>query len=151
MYSCDIIVCCNACFMQKWCKGPCNPSHVQPESVFVPEDVVDNVEAHVEAIHPYANNKTQRCQNDGWAEVNEDAQNMPDGYEEGMKVPMSILNDCDCESLFKAADEQRTKVSTDFFDDAGLMALLCHHDQVLWLVNMWSAGERQHYSIALLE
>ena len=30
------------------------------------------------------------------------------------------------------------------------MALLCRHDRVLWLVNMVSAGERQHYAVALL-
>jgi Kyakuja-Dileera-Zisupton transposase len=31
------------------------------------------------------------------------------------------------------------------------MGLLCCHDQVLWLVNMTSAGERQHYAFALIE
>ncbi|KAL4080547.1 hypothetical protein J3A83DRAFT_4355625 [Scleroderma citrinum] len=30
------------------------------------------------------------------------------------------------------------------------MALLCHHDHVLWLVNMTSAGEKQHYALVLL-
>ncbi|EIW76988.1 hypothetical protein CONPUDRAFT_62378 [Coniophora puteana RWD-64-598 SS2] len=30
------------------------------------------------------------------------------------------------------------------------MALLCRHDRVLWLVNMTSAGEKQHYAIALI-
>ncbi|KAG2068987.1 hypothetical protein BDR04DRAFT_1129041 [Suillus decipiens] len=32
-----------------------------------------------------------------------------------------------------------------------LMALLCRHDRVLWIVNLISAGERQHYSLALLD
>ncbi|KAI6094190.1 hypothetical protein EV401DRAFT_2062594 [Pisolithus croceorrhizus] len=31
------------------------------------------------------------------------------------------------------------------------MALLCHHDHVLWLVNMTSAGEKQHYAVVLLK
>ncbi|KAI6102146.1 hypothetical protein F5141DRAFT_1190035 [Pisolithus sp. B1] len=31
------------------------------------------------------------------------------------------------------------------------MALLCHHDHVLWLVNMTSAGEKQHYALVLLK
>ncbi|KAF9219395.1 hypothetical protein BS17DRAFT_859072 [Gyrodon lividus] len=31
------------------------------------------------------------------------------------------------------------------------MALLCCHDQVLWLVNMMSAGEKQHYALTLLK
>ncbi len=30
------------------------------------------------------------------------------------------------------------------------MALLCRHDRVLWLVNMTSAGEKQHYALSLL-
>ncbi|KAF8835020.1 hypothetical protein BDN67DRAFT_913721, partial [Paxillus ammoniavirescens] len=31
------------------------------------------------------------------------------------------------------------------------MALLCRHDHVLWLVNLTSAGEKQHYALALLK
>ncbi|EEB98567.1 hypothetical protein MPER_01902 [Moniliophthora perniciosa FA553] len=31
------------------------------------------------------------------------------------------------------------------------MGLLCRHDRVLWLANMTSAGERQHYVLVLLE
>ncbi|KIK14266.1 hypothetical protein PISMIDRAFT_117331 [Pisolithus microcarpus 441] len=31
------------------------------------------------------------------------------------------------------------------------MALLCCHDHVLWLVNMTSAGEKQHYVLVLLK
>ncbi|KIM51219.1 hypothetical protein SCLCIDRAFT_143749 [Scleroderma citrinum Foug A] len=31
------------------------------------------------------------------------------------------------------------------------MAFLCHHDHVLWLVNMTSAGEKQHYALVLMK
>ncbi|KIK81283.1 hypothetical protein PAXRUDRAFT_156418 [Paxillus rubicundulus Ve08.2h10] len=31
------------------------------------------------------------------------------------------------------------------------MALLCYHNQVLWLVNMMLAGEKQHYALTLLK
>jgi hypothetical protein len=72
-----------------------------------------------------------------------------DGFESGMKVPSFVLNDCG--ESFKAADEKREKASTQFFTDTGLMALLCRHDRVLWLVNMTHAGERQHYALALIE
>lgn len=72
-----------------------------------------------------------------------------DDFEEGMKVPTSVLNDCG--ESFKAADEKREKASTQFFSDTGLMALLCRHDRVLWLVNMTHAGERQHYALALIQ
>ncbi|KAF9518714.1 hypothetical protein BS47DRAFT_1277968, partial [Hydnum rufescens UP504] len=30
------------------------------------------------------------------------------------------------------------------------MAAICHHDRVLQLVNMTTAGEKQYYAIALL-
>ncbi|KAJ3728198.1 hypothetical protein DFJ43DRAFT_1001246 [Lentinula guzmanii] len=30
------------------------------------------------------------------------------------------------------------------------MALLCHHDQVLWLADMTTPGERQHYVFTLI-
>ncbi|EIN07000.1 hypothetical protein PUNSTDRAFT_135699 [Punctularia strigosozonata HHB-11173 SS5] len=72
-----------------------------------------------------------------------------DWCEGPLKLPNSILDGC--ESSFKAADEQREKASTKFFDDTALMALVCRHDRVLWLANMTSAGERQHYAIALLD
>lgn len=71
-----------------------------------------------------------------------------DKYEGPLRVPNSVLDGC--ESSFKAADEQREKASTNFFEDTGLMALICRHDCVLWIANMTSAGERQHYSLALL-
>jgi len=31
------------------------------------------------------------------------------------------------------------------------MALLCRHDQLLFLVNMTSAGEQQYYTLALIK
>ncbi|KAI6167670.1 hypothetical protein EDD17DRAFT_1773287 [Pisolithus thermaeus] len=62
---------------------------------------------------------------------------------------MSVLDGCG--DSFHAADENRKKASTNFFADTGLMALLCRHDHVLWLVNMTSAGEKQHYALVLLK
>ena len=66
----------------------------------------------------------------------------------GMALTEDVLDEC--ESSFKAADERRVKANTSFFLDTGLMALLCRHDNVLWLVKMTSAGEKQHYALALL-
>ena len=71
-----------------------------------------------------------------------------DTIEPGLKVPNSVLDGCN--DSFKAADERRQKASTQFFADTGLMALLCRHDRVLWLANMTSAGEKQHYALALI-
>ena len=72
-----------------------------------------------------------------------------DGFEAGMEVPLSVLREC--KESFAAADEKWQKASTQFFSDTGIMALLCHHDHVLWLANMTSAGEKQHYALALLQ
>jgi hypothetical protein len=71
-----------------------------------------------------------------------------DIVEDGMKVPKSVLNGC-LES-FTATDDKQNKASTKYFADTGLMVMLCHHDQVLWLANMTTAGERQYYAIALI-
>ena len=44
-----------------------------------------------------------------------------------------------------------TKASKNYYADTGLMALLCRHDRVLWVVNMSTAGEKQYYALALLK
>ncbi|OAX31616.1 hypothetical protein K503DRAFT_794925 [Rhizopogon vinicolor AM-OR11-026] len=64
-----------------------------------------------------------------------------DRYKEGMCVPVSVLDGCG--ESFVAADEKQEKAS--------LMALLCRHDRVLWIMNLTSAGEKQHYALALLD
>lgn len=71
-----------------------------------------------------------------------------DDKEAGMDIPPSVLDGC--HESFKAADERRTKASTKYFADTGLMAMVCRHDRVLWLVNMKSAGEKQYYALALV-
>ena len=73
-----------------------------------------------------------------------------DGFDRPeLKVPRSVLDAC--QESFTAADEVRTKSSVKFFDSTALMALICRHDRVLWLVNMTSAGEKQVYPLILLE
>lgn len=64
-------------------------------------------------------------------------------------LPNSVLDDC--EKAFLAAQEMVTKASKNFYADTGLMALLCRHDRVLWLANITTPGERQHYALALIE
>ncbi|KAJ7166575.1 hypothetical protein C8R43DRAFT_946120, partial [Mycena crocata] len=69
-----------------------------------------------------------------------------DNYEIETQGATSVLDGC--QSSFKAADEKREKASTKFFDDTGIMGLLCRHDRVLWLVNMRTAGEKQYYVLS---
>ncbi len=77
------------------------------------------------------------------------AESQEQQFEDGMRVPTAVLDGCN--DSFVAADERRIKASTLFFADTGLMALICRHDRVLWLVNMTSAGEKQHYVLCLLQ
>ena len=108
------------------------------DSAFLSEDDVKAMEDYVAA---------QRAAKASRANPQTDGEE--DGFENGMKVPTSVLNNC--EESFKAADEKREKASTQWFADTGLMALLCRHDRVLWLVSMTHAGERQHYALALIQ
>ncbi|KAK7056595.1 hypothetical protein VNI00_002311 [Paramarasmius palmivorus] len=135
------IVCVDACFTQKHNKQVPDHPTSYPKSVFIPEDIVKEMEARVELIRPPRSHpKPQPPGTDD---------DVPDGYEGPLKVPISILDGC--QDSFTAADERREKASTQFFDCTGLMGLLCRHDRVLWLVNMKSAGEKQHYVLVLLE
>ncbi|KAJ7441391.1 hypothetical protein B0H11DRAFT_1749809 [Mycena galericulata] len=140
----DIHVCADACFTQKRRrKGARDPPRKHPHSVFVPEPTAEQMGAHVEEVRPpKARSKPTKR---GRSDDDDD-----DDYEHvAIRVPRSVLNDC--ESSFKAADEKREKASTKFFDDTGIMGLLCRHDRVLWLVNMRTAGEKQYYVLVLLE
>ncbi|KIJ58404.1 hypothetical protein HYDPIDRAFT_48209, partial [Hydnomerulius pinastri MD-312] len=102
-------------------------------------------------------NFTQKWSKNPWGAQGQDPSNpMPvnalddeDVVEKGMRIPVSVLEGCG--ESFTAADERREKASTQFFADTGLMAMLCRHDRVLWLVNMSSAGEKQYYALALVQ
>ncbi len=55
----------------------------------------------------------------------------------------------DCEKIFIATQSHIAKTNDTIFADTALMALLCHHNHPLFLVNMTSAGEWQYYALAL--
>jgi hypothetical protein len=139
--SADVLVALDACYTQKR-RNPKHPDHrdcprQHPDSTFLSEEEVKAMEEYVAACR--STQPTQRPSQEDDAE---------DVVETGMRVPASVLDDCG--ESFKAADEKREKASTRFFIDTGLMALLCRHDRVLWIVNMTHAGERRHYALALI-
>ena len=141
-------MCLDACFTQKRRKSQGNswvPPRQHPETVFVPVSESEQMEATVEAIRPSkasGKSATSKTPSNTTSSENID-------YETGLKVPKSVLDEC--HESFLAADANRVKASTLFFSDTGLMALLCQHDRVLWLVNMTSAGEKLHYALCLLD
>ena len=144
--SSDIIVACDANFTQKRCKGQCNncdaPS-IYPDTVFISEEKVKQIEAHVVQLR----SNVQLRGRDTLNQVN--AEKAGNKCEEGLSVPNSVLDGC--QDSFLTANEKREKASTQFFKDTGLMALLCRHDRVLFLINMITAGERQYYAFTLLK
>ncbi|KAJ3713041.1 hypothetical protein C8R42DRAFT_593768 [Lentinula raphanica] len=134
------IVCLDACFTQKNnTRTYRDPHRVHPRTVFIPEGDVDSWQHFVDSVRPKTNSS------DSGVRTELDS----DGYEGSLKVPKSVLDGC--ENSFIAADGARTKASTKFFDSTGLMGLLCRHDRVLWLVNITTAGERQHYAFSLID
>ncbi|KAF8065223.1 hypothetical protein FPV67DRAFT_1419584 [Lyophyllum atratum] len=134
----------DACFTQKSRHNPRGggrgPADIHPDTVFLSEKQVKDMELLVEEMRPSrpSARKPKASQKDA-----------DDGIEAFMRVPTSVLDAC--HESFTAADEKRVKASTKFFSDTGLMALLCRHDRVFWLVNMTSPGERQHYALALIK
>ncbi|KAJ3720690.1 hypothetical protein C8R42DRAFT_696843 [Lentinula raphanica] len=133
------IVCLDACFTQKNNKrSHRDPETSHPKSVFVPESDVVTWQHFVESVRPPASDRNHR-----------EHQEEDDGYEGPLRVPRSVLDAC--QESFIAADGARQKASTKFFDSTGLMGLLCRHDRVLWLVNITTPGERQHYAFALID
>ncbi|KAJ7612604.1 hypothetical protein FB45DRAFT_981861 [Roridomyces roridus] len=139
--ACDIHVCADACFTQKRRRGgPRDPPRTHPNTVFVPEHTTDEMGAHVEDVRPVRGQTKKR------ARPSEEE----DHYEhQDLRVPRTVLDDC--RDSFIAADEKREKASTKFFEDTGVMGLLCRHDRVLWLVNMRSSSEKQYFVLVLLE
>ena len=71
------------------------------------------------------------------------------GRRNSTQLPDEVLDEC--EKSFKAAQELVAKASTAFYADTALMALICRHDEVLWLANVTTPGERQFYALALLQ
>ncbi|KIJ40515.1 hypothetical protein M422DRAFT_79357, partial [Sphaerobolus stellatus SS14] len=64
-------------------------------------------------------------------------------------VPDDILEEC--MQSFIAAQEEIAKTSSKLYGSTGVMALLCRHDRVLWIVNLATPGEKQFYVYALLK
>jgi hypothetical protein len=127
--SAQVIVCIDANFAQRRrhsrCSDPVDP-HV--DTHFLPAHEVETMRRAVER------------------ERYSEAHSGP-----GARVSLPDHTLDDCEKVFIAAQGHIAKASSNIFADTGLMALVCHHDRPLFLVNMTSAGERQYYALALIK
>ncbi|KAG6904531.1 hypothetical protein DXG01_009219, partial [Tephrocybe rancida] len=126
------------CFTQKCNHQAQDPPRTHPCTVFIPEQDAEAMEKYVDFIRSKKAPTKKRINTEE-----------PDHLEGSLRMPKSVLDGC--ETGFTAADSCCKKASTQFFDDTSLMALLCHHDVVLFIANMQSAGEKQHYVMALME
>jgi hypothetical protein len=135
------IVCLDACFEQLRCKGAGGTDQAIDDlrTCFLSPGFVESVKNEVESIRRRGTGSSHgSCSRPG-----------NDFVEDGLSIPVSVLEGC--EKSFLAANENKEKASTSDFSDTGLVACICRHDCVLWLVNMTTAGEKQYYAIALLE
>ncbi|KDQ13392.1 hypothetical protein BOTBODRAFT_133638, partial [Botryobasidium botryosum FD-172 SS1] len=135
----DVLACLDANFQQKRRMCPHDAEFNTPNTRFISPEAVQAMAAKVEEARATPPPAPSKSKGKGKATKSD----------LGLRVPESILNDC--EQTFLAAQEKVTKVSKNFYADTGLMALLCRHDRVLWLANITTPGERQHYALALID
>ncbi len=62
------------------------------------------------------------------------------------KVPDEAIDGCE-RSHYAAKDDHK---GTDYFDDKGIMSLVCRHDVPLFFANIDTPGEEQKYAVALI-
>ena len=63
------------------------------------------------------------------------------------KVPNEAIDACE-KSHYAAKDDHK---ANDFFDDQGIMSLVCRHDVPLFFANVDTPGEEQKYAVALIK
>ncbi len=64
---------------------------------------------------------------------------------------MSLRDAQGCTDRFFAAKESNRKADSSVFSDTGLMALVCHHDRIIFMVNLHDAGEKQYNALAIIK
>ena len=141
LFSPDVIACEDACFAQKRADKGDGGILLHPHTSFLCEEEVERMEKLVDDLRP----AKQRGSDKRKRPVQPDC----DDEMEATGLPTSILDQC--ERTFEAADDRRQKASKNYFKDTGLMALLCRHDRVLFMVNMQTAGEKQFYALSLID
>jgi len=110
-----------------------------PKTNFLDADKVKRMEEYVQHLRPEKEKNVSDLER-----VTQE-----DKVLENMKVLESVVEECG--KSFLAADEKRQKASCAQFADTGVMAMVCRHDCPLFVVNMTSAGEKQHYRLALID
>jgi hypothetical protein len=100
-----------------------------PHTLFVSREECDGMKAYVEG---------KRC-----------TRRPKNTREKGVAVSNEVLDLCG--DSFKAADEKRRKSTKTRFDCTGIVAAVCRHGRVIWLINMSESGEQQYYILTLID
>ena len=67
----------------------------------------------------------------------------------GLQLPNHVFDGCS--GHFFAAKESNKKADSSVFSDTGLMALVCRHDRIIFMVNLHDAGEKQYTVLAMIK
>lgn len=128
------LLCIDGNFEHRRCKsaGPNDQALIEYLSYFVPENVVSEMRDNVA--------KLRRT----WGTAHEDK----DLVLPGLHLPNYVFESCG--SCFTAADETKKKAESLLYANTGLMALTCHHNCVISMVNLHDAGEKQYNALALI-
>ncbi|KAI6019105.1 hypothetical protein EDC04DRAFT_2869952 [Pisolithus marmoratus] len=107
-----------------WHSAGDSPSFYEP-TYFIPKAQVDAIGCCIDRAHQHPSRWSQST------------------------VPDEAIDQC--EALYEAVNGQKQKVSTEGFDNTGLMALICWHDILLFFANIDTPGKQQKYGIALID
>jgi predicted HNH restriction endonuclease len=130
--------------------GSHDPPIISPSTIILSREYLEHWEKKVLATRPEQVSRSgrKRKANETTEDDTADPQEA-DKVEAGLHAPNSTYDAC--QQSFIAADEDRIKASTQYFEDTGMMALLCRHDAPIALASLWTAGEKQFYTFALIE
>ncbi|KAF9514330.1 hypothetical protein BS47DRAFT_1361837 [Hydnum rufescens UP504] len=130
--------------------GSLDPKVVSPRTIFLSEVQIREWEERVEVLRPSKPKMGHKRKAGKMEETEGDLMGggRPDEIEPGMNLPNATYDAC--RDSFVAADGDRIKASSTYFDSTGVMALLCRHDHPLVLANLKTAGEKQFYALALI-
>jgi hypothetical protein len=140
------IICLDGNFEQKHCTTTGLPINL-PYTYFLSDKEIQLADQHVEACRKSKIPKKKPRLLDVDPALSQALED--DHIEIGLPLPNSSYDGC--ERSYIAADERNRKSDTGVFDVTGLMAAVCRHDRVLFILNITSAGEKQAYAIALLQ
>jgi hypothetical protein len=129
----------DANFEQKRCRNAGGDTVLPPysQSFFISPDEVKEMRENVDKARGGAKKDEEE-------EEDDENEQLP-----GLQLPNYVYDSCT--SRFLAAKDGNQKAEKSIFADTGLMALICRHDRILFMVNLQDPGERQYNALALIK